>query len=99
MEAQACGIPVVSTHHSGIPEVVQDGRSGLLVQEGDVDALTAAVVRMVRDHEAWPRFGVAGRAHIEAEYDVRTSVGQLVAVYGVARRMYAERPSPVPALR
>lgn len=99
MEAQACGVPVVSTHHSGIPEVVLDGRSGLLVEAGDVDALAAAVVRLVREHEAWPRLGAAGRAHIEAEFDIRASVDQLVAVYGVALRRYAERASPTPALR
>ena len=39
MEAQACGLPVLSTLHSGIPEVVADGASGLLVPEGDAEAL------------------------------------------------------------
>lgn len=44
MEALAQGIPVLSTQHSGIPEVVQDGKSGFLVPERDVDALAEKLV-------------------------------------------------------
>lgn len=98
MEAQACGIPVLSTLHSGIPEVVQDGRSGLLVEEGDADALSAGLVRIVHEHDEWPRLGAAGRAYVEAEYDVRVCTAKLVDVYGVAVRRYAERRAPAPAL-
>jgi colanic acid/amylovoran biosynthesis glycosyltransferase len=97
MEAQACGIPVVSTHHSGIPEVVQDGRSGFLVEEGDADALSAGLVRMVREHDDWSLLGATGRAHVEAEYDVRVCTAKLVDLYGVALRRYAQH-APAPAL-
>jgi colanic acid/amylovoran biosynthesis glycosyltransferase len=81
MEAQACGLPVVSTLHSGIPEVVLDGRTGLLVPEGDPDALADALIRIAREPESWPRLGAAGRAHVETTFDMAKHAEQLLAVY------------------
>ena len=49
MEALASGLPVISTHHSGIPELVEDGRSGLLVPERDVPALADALKRLLEN--------------------------------------------------
>ena len=89
IEAQACGLPVVSTLHSGIPEVVLDGQTGLLVPEGDVDALAGAIVRIAAEPELWPRLGAAGRAHVEATFDVAPCTEQLLAVYECASRAYA----------
>jgi colanic acid/amylovoran biosynthesis glycosyltransferase len=84
MEAQASGLPVVSTCHGGIAEVVLDGRSGLLVPEGDPEALADAIHRLVADHEAWPALGAAGRAHVETTFDVGPCTEQLLGVYAVA---------------
>ena len=49
MEALAAGTPVIATHVGGIPEVVRDGENGLLVPPADVDALAAAIDRLLRD--------------------------------------------------
>lgn len=84
MEAQASGLPVVSTLHGGIPEVVLDGRSGLLVPEGEPEALADALRRIVDDHESWPELGAAGRAHIETTFDVAPCTEQLLGVYAQA---------------
>ena len=58
MEAQACGLPVLSTLHSGIPEVVADGASGLLVPEGGAEALAAGLEQLIARISgvagAWP---------------------------------------------
>jgi colanic acid/amylovoran biosynthesis glycosyltransferase len=89
MEAQACGLPVVSTLHSGIPEVVIDGGSGLLVPEGDERALAEAVLRIVREHESWPRLGAAGRAHVAATFDVVPCTDGALDVYASAVAAYA----------
>jgi colanic acid/amylovoran biosynthesis glycosyltransferase len=97
-EALACGLPVVSTLHGGIPEVVLDGHSGLLAREADVDALGLALVRMADEHARWPELGAAGRAHVEATFDVGVCTQQLLAIYEDARAAYAAERPPEPAV-
>ena len=80
METQAAGLPVISTFHSGIPEVVLDGESGFLVPERDVDALTKKLEYLVVHPEIWPEMGRAGRKCIELRYDVRKLNQQLVKI-------------------
>jgi colanic acid/amylovoran biosynthesis glycosyltransferase len=98
MEAQACGLPVVSTRHGGIEEVVRDGRSGFLVEEGNGAALAGALLRIVGAHEAWPELGAAGRAHIEARYDVGVCAELMLDAYRAAVHRYAQRRARDPAL-
>lgn len=70
MEAMASGMIVVSTRHSGIPELVEDGRSGLLAPEGDAAALTEALRRLACDEsERWPAFSAAARRRVQAAFD------------------------------
>jgi len=68
-EAMATGIPVVSTLHSGIPELVEDGVSGFLVEERDARALAERTAHLMDHPERWGPMGEAGRARVEAEYD------------------------------
>lgn len=82
MEAGACGLPVVSTRHAGIPEVVVDGVTGILVPERDAEALARALGTLLEAPETWGPMGHAARTHIEARYDVRTLVGELEGLYG-----------------
>lgn len=70
LEAAASGRPVVSTRHGGIPEYVEDGHTGLLVAEGDAEALAAAIIRVLRDSALAERLAGAGVAHA-AKWDVR----------------------------
>lgn len=87
MEAMAVGLPVVSTLHSGIPEVVRDGITGLLVPERDPEALAAAVGQLVLHPERWGDLGRAGRAVIEREYDTRILGDRLAEILeGVRHR-------------
>lgn len=65
MEAMAQGIPIVSTIHSGIPELVQDGKTGFLVPERDVSALAAALARIIETRSAWAIMGKTGREYVE----------------------------------
>jgi colanic acid/amylovoran biosynthesis glycosyltransferase len=69
-EAMSVGLPVVATRHSGIPEIVEDGVSGLLVAERDVSALAGAMSRVAGDPELARRFGQAGRNKIVRELDL-----------------------------
>ncbi|MFZ2197629.1 MAG: glycosyltransferase, partial [Thermodesulfovibrionales bacterium] len=81
MEALAQGIPVLSTRHSGIPEVVVDGKSGYLVPEKDIDALAEGLVALLDSPEKWPLMGSAGRAHVEENYDIDRLNDRLISLY------------------
>jgi colanic acid/amylovoran biosynthesis glycosyltransferase len=72
MEAMAAGLPVISTLHSGIPELVEDGVSGRLVGERDEQALAQAIQELVDDVEQWPAMGSAGREKVLREFNIKT---------------------------
>ena len=67
-EAMAAGMAVVSTRHSGIPEAVRDGVTGLLVEERDCGAMAAALLRLAVTPELAKAYGAAGREIAAAEY-------------------------------
>lgn len=80
-EAMAMGLPVVSTYHGGIPELVEDGISGFLVPERDADALAEKLSYLVEHPEVWHQMGQAGRVCVEEYYDLNKLNDQLVAIY------------------
>lgn len=65
LEAGAAGVPVVATRHEGIPEVVVDGETGILVDEHDVVAMGDALADLLLDERRARRMGLAAREHIE----------------------------------
>ena len=81
MEAQAIGLPVISTYHSGIPEVVIDSKSGFLVPEKDVDALADKIEYLIEHPELWPDMGRYGRKFVEERYDIQKLNQRLVKIY------------------
>jgi len=81
MEAMTSGIPVVSTLHAGIPEVVDDGISGYLVAERDVAGLASALRRLADDPTLRARMGQAGRRIIEERHDIDKLNDGLLAIY------------------
>lgn len=80
-EAMAMGIPVISTLHGGIPELVDNGKSGFLVPERDVEALADRVAYLMDHPEKWPEMGVNGRKCIEKYYDINRLNNTLVELY------------------
>ena len=68
MEAQLSGLPVVATRHGGIPEVVLDQQTGLLVDEGDVVGMGRAMKRLMADPTLADRFGASGRSRVLANF-------------------------------
>lgn len=71
MEAMGSGIPVVSTQHSGIPELIEDGCNGLLAAEGSVESLADRLRALIDDPDAAARYVAAARRTIEANFDNR----------------------------
>jgi len=80
-EAQAVGLPVLSTLHNGIPEGVLDGESGFLVPERDVDALAERLEYLINNPGIWPKMGRSGRKFVETNYDLENLNDQLVNLY------------------
>ena len=66
-EAEATGMPVVSTLHSGIPEAVLDGKTGYLVREGDINAIVDRLLYLIGHQDLWAQLGRLGRQHMEKE--------------------------------
>jgi len=81
MEALAQGLPVLSTQHSGIPELIRDGESGYLVPERDVDSLSDKLLLLSGDRERWRTMGMAGRKFIEEEFNILSLNKSLVSTY------------------
>lgn len=81
MEAMAAGIPVVSTRHSGIPELVQDCISGFLLEEGDVRGLADRLSQLACDASLRAQLGAAGRRIVVQDFDVHTLTDRLIASY------------------
>ena len=78
LEAMASARPVVSTRLAGIPELVVDGQTGMLVPPGDSTALAQALEQLLRDPELRLRFGHAGRARIEQHFRIEQTVAPLI---------------------
>ncbi len=85
IEAMAAGLPVVASRLSGIPELVTDGKSGLLAPPGDVAALAAAIRRLHDDPALRQRLGQAARAAVEREFDLHGNVALLARQFQEAQ--------------
>lgn len=80
-EAMARGLPVVSTRHAGIPEIVVDGVTGLLADERDHKALAQHLVSLATDGRRRHEFGGAARSVIESKFDNERLIDDLVSLY------------------
>ena len=81
LEAMALGTPVASTRVSGIPEMVEDGVSGLLVEQRDPPALAAALARLLDDPALGQRCAAAARTRVEERFSLPTNVAQLRGLF------------------
>ncbi|MBI1291996.1 glycosyltransferase [bacterium] len=84
MEAMAAGVPVVSTRVVGIPELVEDGVSGLLVEPDDGAALADAIERLVTDRQLAARLAAAGKVRVREVCDLTSIVARLKALFSTA---------------
>ena len=80
-EAQACGIPIISTVHNGIPEGVLDGKSGYLVPERNAEALAEKIEYLLKHPQQWVSMGRYGHDFVEERYDINILNKRLVKIY------------------
>ncbi|TVQ32399.1 MAG: glycosyltransferase family 1 protein [Phycisphaeraceae bacterium] len=96
LEAAAAGLPVISTHLAGIPEVVLDGETGLLCPQGDWQAVEEAMERMIEDPAGRIRMGRAAREHMKSlcnpDRTFNELLDRLVGLAGAGSDAEAERP-------
>ena len=81
LEAQATGLPVISTYHADIPEVVMDGKSGFLVPERNPETIASKLEYLIKNPELWIEMGKYGRKHIEENYNIYKEVKKLEDIY------------------
>jgi L-malate glycosyltransferase len=81
LDAMACGKPVVATGTGGIPEVVDDGVTGILVPIRDHVAMARAIVRLLEDRDLRQRMGAAGLARVREHFTSEVMLRKTVAVY------------------
>ena len=77
MEAQLSGLPVVATRHAGIPEVVLENQTGLLVDEGDESAMAQAMSLLLLDPDLASRLGDGGRRRIKERFTIEHHLRQV----------------------
>jgi len=81
MEAMATGLPVVATRHSGISELVQDGVTGFLVAEKDVDGLADRIAYLIEHSELWAPMGKAGSSYVKKEHNKKIANKRLITIF------------------
>lgn len=95
LQASSCEVPIVASRVGGIPEVVEDGVTGVLVPPENPEALAAAITQLLKDPDGARQMGCRGRERIRAKFTVAQMVSGTMAVYnellntGRARKMYA----------
>ena len=83
LEAAACGTPCISTPVGGVPELIRDGETGLLVPERDAQATAGAMKRLLEDAELRQRLAEAARREIEKRFAIEANVRRLAEVLGL----------------
>ncbi|MDQ6655456.1 MAG: glycosyltransferase [Verrucomicrobiota bacterium] len=96
LEAMSAGMPVVGTHHGGIPEAVEHGRGGLLVAERDFEALANAMKDIARSPNAFREMGLLGSEFVAAHFEQSAQIRTLEGFYEEALGLHPAR-SAIPA--
>jgi colanic acid/amylovoran biosynthesis glycosyltransferase len=86
LEAQLAGLPVISTIHAGIPDVVISGETGLLVEENDVDGMATSMLRVLEDAEMASNMGRKGRARVLEHFTMEHYITSLQKIVESAAR-------------
>ena len=91
LEAMRWGTPVIGTKAGGIPEIIKDGESGLLVPPGDHAELAAAIASLLNDRQKRLRLGESGRRRVEEEFSATTMAKRTLDFYSSVVNSFARR--------
>jgi glycosyltransferase involved in cell wall biosynthesis len=83
-EAMACQKPVIGTRVGGIPELIEDGGSGYLVDAGDVEAIANRILMLLGNRELRERMGQKGYMIARAKFDLKQNVRRVLDLYGIS---------------
>lgn len=86
LEAMACGLPVVASRVGAVPEFLDEGRAGVVVEPGDVDGLRRALGSLIEDRATARDLGSAARARCAAHFDARRNTAALIDLAGALAR-------------
>ncbi len=84
LEAMSTGLPIAATRHGGIPEAVEHGRCGFLVEERDFEALASAIREIARSPGTFREMGLLGHEHVSAQFEQGAQIRQLETLYDEA---------------
>jgi glycosyltransferase involved in cell wall biosynthesis len=85
-EAMASSKPLLGTRVGGIPELIEDGKTGFLVERGDTEAMADRLLRLLEDARLREAMGQAGRRAAETRFNHKVNVGQLIKLYGIGEK-------------
>lgn len=80
-QALATGLPVITTKHSGLPEQVEDGYNGFLVDEGNFQALADKILFLIENSDSWIKLGKNGRNLVTEKYNSEKLIIQQIEIY------------------
>lgn len=95
-EAMACGLPVVSTRHGGIPELITDGWNGMLIEEKDVKGLASQFIKLIQNPRLWPQLGHNARSTIEARFNQPVQTAKLEQLFDLVIKTHQRLESKKP---
>ncbi len=96
IEAAASGVPTVATRIAGVPEIIQHGRTGLVIEPGDAIALARALDSLLRAPARRARFGRAARAHAVSRFDQNAAIRRLIRIFSASSSMIATTTEETP---
>ncbi len=100
LEAMATGLPVVASAVGGIPDAVVDGRTAILIEATDIEAITAALVRYCTEAGLTEAHGAAGRQHVEKQYSIAAMLSHYTALYDrLCQAKFQHQPTLLPQKR
>lgn len=81
LESMACGLPVIASRIEGIVDIIEDGKSGILFDRGDVSGLVAGTLRLLGDYKLSERLGAKARKRIEEVFSIDRVADEYIALY------------------